>query len=303
MRSILIAICTLLSASVFSQELNAEVTVLFAPSLTVTTIDKEIVQELEVSIREFMNSTKWTNDKFDVEERVNCNIAITIQKITSGSSFEGEMQVQSTRPVYNTTYNTVLFMHNDQDCQFSYQRNAVLQYSENQFRDNLTSMLAYYAYMILGYDYDSFSLKGGDRSFAKAQAIVSNAQSAGQSGWKSSDTKGRKNRYYIIDNALQELFSPMRECYYDYHSKGMDKMTDNVDEARKEMLKALQLLLKVHSAKPGVINMSTFLNGKIAELVNLFSKAPASEKSQVVNLLKRLDPTNSSRYEKIMEAE
>ena len=302
MRNLFLTLFAGLVFSVSAQELNTEVNVLFDPKLTVTTIDKEVAKELENTIREFMNTTKWTSDKFDVEERINCNIAITIKKITSNTNFEGTMQVQSSRPVFNSSYTTVLFNNIDQDCAFSYQRNAVLQYSENQFRDNLTSMLAFYAYLAIGFDYDSFSLKGGDRYLAKAQNIVSNAQSAGQTGWSSSQ-KGRRNRYYIIDNALHELFSPLRQCMYDYHRKGLDKMGADLPKARTEILKALQLLLKTHATKPGAINLTLFLNGKTDELVNLFSKAPSNEKTQVVNLLKKMDPSNSTRYQKIMEAE
>lgn len=302
MKKFLVVIFLLIGLQLSAQELNTEVTVLFDPQLTVTTIDKEVAKELENSIREFMNTTKWTTEKFDVEERINCNIAITVKKISSNTAFEGTMQVQSTRTAYNSTYNTVMFNNMDEDCNFTYQRNAVLQYSENQFRDNLTSMLAFYAYFIIGLDFDSYSVKGGDRYLAKAQNIVLNAQTSGQPGWKSGE-KGRKNRYYIIDNALQELFSPLRQCFYDYHMKGLDKLVDNVDEGRTEILKALQLLLKIHSTQPGAINLTLFLNGKRDELVNLFSQAPMNEKTQAVNLLKKMDPSNATRYQRIMEAE
>lgn len=302
MRKLLVILTVLLSLQLSAQELNTEVTVLFDPQLTVTTIDKEVAKELENSIREFMNTTKWTTEKFDVEERINCNIAITVKKISSNTSFEGNMQVQSTRPGYNSTYNTIMFNNMDEDISFSYQRNAVLQYSENQFRDNLTSILAFYAYLVIGLDFDSFSLNGGDRYLAKAQDIVINAQTSGHAGWKSGE-KGRKNRYYIIDNALQELFSPLRQCYYDYHKKGLDKLVENVAEGRKEILKALQLLLKIHSTRPGAINLTLFLNGKRDEMINLFSQAPSNEKTQAVNLLKKMDPSNATRYQKIMEAQ
>ena len=181
----------------------------------------------------------------------------------------------------------------------SFSRNTVLTYAQNQFRDNLSSILAFYAYFIIGMDYDSFSSKGGTPYFNEAQQIVSNAQSSGAPGWKASES-GKRNRFWLIDNILQPVFDPLRECNYMYHRKGIDMMYDNKVEAKKSLLAALNKLTPVVQTRPNTVNVVNFLNAKTTELKNILSDSEIKEKTDFVNLLKKLDSGNSSKYQEIL---
>jgi len=286
-------------ASLNAQELNCQVTVITDARLELTSVEREVLEQLENTIYELMNNTKWTKDKYEVEERVNCAIQFQIDKIPSSGSFSGSIQVQSSRPSLNSSYNTTIFNFQDDDAAFSFSRNAILIYVPNQYKDNLTSMLAFYAYFILGMDYDSFSLKGGTEYFNIAREIVSNAQSSGAPGWKSNE-RGKRNRYWLVDNILHELFSPLRDCNYEYHRKGIDVLYDNKEAAKKGIYTALNKLVKVSSTRPGSINLLNFVQAKTIELKNLYADSEARQKNEIVNLLKRLDPANSSKYQEIL---
>ncbi|MFT6503108.1 MAG: hypothetical protein ACJASQ_003240 [Crocinitomicaceae bacterium] len=283
-----------------SQELNCQVNIVTDASLEVTSVELEIIEQLKGVIYEFMNNTQWTKDKFTVEERINCNLQIQISEIPQPGTYSGAVQVQSSRPAFNSSYNTTIFNFQDEDLVFGFSRNAVLAYAPNQYRDNITSILAFYAYYIIAMDYDSFSNKGGTKYFNEAQQIVTNAQSSGAPGWKSNE-RGKNNRYWLVDNALHQLFSPLRECNYEYHRKGLDVIYDDKVAGRQAVFTALNKLLKVVSTRPNSLNVTNFIRAKTIELVNLYEDADAKEKNQVVNLLKRLDPTNSSKYQEILE--
>jgi hypothetical protein len=301
MRALLIIVMALWgSFTAFGQELNCQVSIITDAKLEVTSVEQEIFKQLEQTIYELMNNTQWTRDKFTVEERINCNLQLQIREIPSPGTFSGSLQVQTSRPVFNSSYNTTAFNFQDDDVTFSFARNAVLAYAPNQFRDNLTSILAFYAYFIIGMDYDTFSLKGGTKYFTEAQQIVSNAQTSGFSGWRSNE-KGKNNRYWLVDNVLQELFSPLRECNYEYHRKGLDGLYDDKVEARKNVSAALSKLIKVVSTRPNSLNLLNFVQAKSTELKNLYADAEPQEKSEIVNLLKRIDPANSSKYQEILE--
>jgi hypothetical protein len=208
--------------------------------------------------------------------------------------------VQATRPVYNSTYNTTLFNFLDQDVGFGFLRNTQLLFTENQFSSNLVSILSFYAYYLIALDADSFALSAGDPHFATAQNIVTLAQSAGGTGWRASE-KGRNNRYWLIDNALQELFSPLRESYYEYHRKGLDNLYNDQELARTNIAAALNKLLKVNSSRPGAVNILNFIQSKRDELKGLYAEGERKQKVEVVNTLKRLDPANSSKYQEILD--
>jgi hypothetical protein len=301
MRFLLFILFIFFGFNAATQELNCQVTVTSDPALDITTTEKEILQEMEQTIFEFMNTTAWTKDEFEVEERINCNVQLSITKVNSINTFEGKLQVQVTRPVFNTTYNTVLFNFLDDKLAFKFERNAILVFAENEFRNNLTSALAFYAYFMLGLDYDSFSKEGGTTHFNKAQQIVVLAQNGGGPGWRSDERGPRAqfNRYWLIENALQELFSPLRECFYEYHRLGLDVMYENQEKGREAMFNALKKLSDVHSARPGSANVSNFLQSKLKELQGIFKDAETNQKKELINLLKRLDPANASKYEEI----
>jgi len=296
---LLVGAVFMLSTSVIqSQELLCEVNLVTNPKLQITTVDKDIIDNLTEVVKEFMNNTRWTKDEFEIEERINCALQLSIDKITGTGSYEGSIQIMASRPVYNSSYNTTIFSFKDDDFNFRFDRNQILQYAPNQFRDNLTSILAFYAYMILGYDYDSFSLEGGTKHFEMAQQIVSISQSGGE-GWNASDSK-RRNRFYLVDNALQQYFSPLRKLYYDYHRLGMDNLYLNIEKGRNVIYEALLTLEPIQQTRPGSVNLQIFLSAKINELKGLYAKAEMSEKNKVVALLKKLDPANGTKYEEIL---
>ena len=288
-----------MTAFLRAQELNCQVSIVFDSRLEVTSVEKDVFDQLKQTIYDLMNNTKWTKDKFKMEERINCNIQLQISSIPSPGTYSGTMQIQSSRTAFNSSYNTTILNFQDDDITFGYSRNAILIYAPNQFRDNLTSVLAFYAYFIIGMDYDSYGLKGGTPYFNEAQQIVSMAQSAGSKGWKSNE-QGKRNRYWLIDNVLHELFSPLRECNYEYHRKGLDKLYENKVEARKAIYVALEKLNKVTATRPSSLNVLNFVQAKLVELKNLYADAEVKEKNEVVALLKKIDPANSSKYQEIL---
>lgn len=293
-----------MSLSSFAQELNCQVSIINDASLEVTSVEQEIFKQLEQTVYELMNNTKWTKDNFEVEERINCQLQFQIKSIPAPNNYTGYLQVQSSRPGFNSSYNTVLFNFQDDDLAFSYSRGAAINTSADQsqtrFADNLTSILSFYAFYIIGMDYDSFSLNGGTPYFQKAQQIVTLAQTSNASGWKSNES-GKRNRYWLVDNILQELFAPLRTCNYEYHRKGIDQLYADKVEGRKNIYNALNGLVKVVSTRPNSLNLLNFIQAKTNELKSLYEDAEVREKTEVVNLLKRLDPANSSRYQAILE--
>jgi hypothetical protein len=282
-----------------AQELNCQVTLITDAKLEVTTVDKEVLEQLKQVVNDFMNNTQWTKDKFKAEERINCNIQLQISKIPSQGVYEGALQIQSSRTAFNSSYNTTVFNFQDENISFAYSRNSIISYAPNQYRDNLTSVLAFYAYFIIGMDYDSFGLKGGTTYFNEAQQIVSLAQSSGASGWKSNEA-GKRNRYWLVDNVLHQLFEPLRECNYEYHRKGLDKLYENKDAARKAMFDGLNKLTKVITTRPNSTNVLNFVQAKLIELKNLYADAEVKDKNEIVNLLKKIDPANASKYMEIL---
>ena len=285
--------------SLHAQEFNCQVSIIKDQKLEVTSVELEIFDQLKQTITDLMNNTQWTKDKYKVEERVNCNIQLQIRSIPSPGVYKGSLQVQVSRPVFNTSYNSTLFNFQDDDIEFAYSRNAVMVYAPNQFRDNLTSIIAFYAYFMLGMDSDSFSLKGGTKHFNEAQQLVMNAQASGAKGWMSNE-QGKRNRYWLVDNALQELFEPFRICNYEYHRLGLDQMYQNNDASRKAIFDALNRLNQVVSARPNSVNIVNFVQSKQVEIKNIFLESEMSEKNSIVNLMKKIDPANSQKYEEIL---
>jgi hypothetical protein len=288
---------SMLSDSVFSQELRCNVQII---SSQIQGTNRQIFKTLQEEIYNFMNNTTWSDDQFASQERIECNILINLQEHT-GSQFKGSMTVSSRRPVYSSSYNTPILLYKDDDIQFRYQENEPLEFDINDFKSNLTSLLAYYAYMIIGLDYDSFEVEGGTPYFQKAQQIVSNAQNSQSQGWKAYES--RRNRYWLVENILNNEYEKVRKFFYQYHRLGLDEMHDNVSRARADISESLVLLLEVHREKPDpyMFYMKLVIESKSNEFVNLFSESPVDESERVYKILAEIDPSHSKKYEKITQ--
>lgn len=284
--------------SFHAQELNCKVDV---NSDQVPGSDKRVFESMKTALYEFINNRKWTNDVYKLEERIDCNILINITARPETDRFDATIQVQARRPVYKSSYNSVLLNYEDKDFSFNYLESQPLDFSDNTYISNLTSVMSYYAYLILGLDYDSFALNGGTPYLQKALAVVNNAQNSGEKGWKAFD--GTKNRYWLINNMLDASFVPLRECMYNYHRKGLDIMVDNKDAGRAVILENIESLRKVHEAKPLSFSLAVFFISKSEELINIFSGGTSDEKSKIILVLNDIDPTNSNKYQRILSAQ
>ena len=301
MRSVLIVFSFLCAFNlVRSQELNCQVNIVVDNKVEVSSTEQEIINQMKQSITEIMNNTAWTKDKFKLEERINCNLQIQIREIPATGAYRGDIQVSSVRPAFNSSYNSTIFNFQDENFQASFSRGAVLNYVPNQYRDNLTSILAFYAYFIIGMDYDSFSLKGGTPYFQEAQQIVTLAQTGGAAGWKSSESS-KRNRFYLVDNMLQPVFEPFRVCLYQYHRLGIDQLYEKKAEGKRAIMASLNLLSPIMATRPNTVNVVSYLFAKTTEFKNIFSDSELKEKQDLVNLLKKLDPANATRYATILE--
>lgn len=277
-----------------AQELNCSVKV---NAQQVQGTDRRVFKTLENAIYEFMNNTRWTNDVFKTEERIECSLFINVTDRPSVDEFKATIQVQSRRPIFNTSYNSTILNYFDNDFQFKYIEYQPIEFSISTFTSNLSSVLAYYAYLIIALDYDTYALEGGTKYYQMAQQIVNNAQNTSEPGWKAFESN--KNRYWYVENILSKTFNPLRQCLYRYHRKGLDMMLVNQEEARKEILEALKLLRSIHAIKPASFNVQLFFNSKADEIVNIFSVAYSDVKSQVISLMTEIDPGNLAKYQKL----
>ncbi|PBQ34286.1 DUF4835 domain-containing protein [Sphingobacteriaceae bacterium] len=283
----------------FSQELNCQVEI--NSTQVQGSANKQIFDQLKRSILEFMNNTKWTNEVFTQQEKIECYILIVIKEQVGTDDYSGTIQVSSGRPVFKSSFSAKVLNIEDEYFQFKFQQFSQLEYNMNTFQNNLTSVLQYYAYVVLASDYDTFAPQGGTTYWQKAQLVVQNAQSANESGWKQSQT-GQKNRYWLVENALQPLFKGIRDCMYSYHMQGLDHMQESADEARAAILKSLDYLVPVAKARPASYNMQLFFNAKRDELVSIFKGGTPEEKTKVLELLGTVDPSGTTKYSKITES-
>lgn len=288
----------LFAGNATAQELNCQVQVL-SPQIQGTT-EKRIFENLQKSIFEFMNNTKWTTDVVSTEERIVCTMVLTISE-KSGDQCKGNLSIISQRPVYKSSYPSCnLINYNDPDIQFSYIEFQPLDFSISNHLSNLTSILAYYSYVILALDYDSFSPNGGTPYWQKAQTIVSNAQNTPEKGWKSAESL--KNRYWMVDNMLSPIYAPIRNCMYKYHRLGFDVMYNDVNGGRAAVMEALLSLEKIHEQRALSWPMQLFFNAKKDEIIKLFSGGLVDEKAKIVPVLQRIDPGNGINYQRITQA-
>lgn len=287
----------LMSNHSFSQELNCNVTII-QPQVILA--DPAIFQTMEVAMEEFINGRKWSRDDWTASERIDCNMQITVESQPSQRQFKGSIQVGSSRPVYNSDYKTPVININDRSFEFTFNENTQIQWSIDQHRDNLSSVLAFYANLIIASDYDSFSPEGGTDYYIICQTIVANAQNAPEPGWRAEE-RGQQNRFWLIENIVTQTFKPLRDCLYNYHRKGMDKMFTEMTAARKTMSDAILALNEIHKIKPSSYNMQVFFYAKSDEIIAIFTPLPVEEKKPVYEMLKKLDPGNIVKYDKMMQ--
>lgn len=292
--SIFVGSCVVVSA----QELRCNVTI---NSDQVQGTNKEMFNTLKQSIEEFVNNTKWTDLTFQDKERIECSMMLVVKSVTD-NLVSCEFTCQSRRPVFGTSYTTPLLNFQDNTFSFTYQEFDRLDFQQNTFTSNLTALLAYYCYLIIGHDMDSFSRLGGTPYFQMCENIVTAAQSASMDesegkGWKAFDSN--RNRYALINNLMDEAFKDYRGFYYEYHRLGLDEMINNVANARARVASGIEVLKKANSARPATYVINTFLDAKNDELVNIFSKGTADEKKKVYELLVDIDPTRQSTYDGI----
>lgn len=279
-----------------AQELRCNISI---SSQKIQGTNKEIFSNMQRDMYEFINNRRWGENVFSYDERIESSIQITLDEQAGSDEFRGSLQLIISRPVYNSSYNTVLLNYKDNDISFKYREFETLEFNESGQNGELVNLLAYYAYIILGFDYDSFSLMGGNDYFTKAENVVARCQNAREAGWKSFESK--RNRYWLINNLQDRSLVPVRECIYRYHRLGLDAMSDNVNDGRQELLSALELLQKVHRSKPNTYILQVFFDAKSDEIVNIFKPAFADERKRAYNVVSEVNPANNSKYSTLID--
>lgn len=287
------------SQAVSAQELESRVTV--NSSRVSSQADKKVFQTLQTGLQNFLNNRKWTNETYQPNERIACSFLLNIEKAIGTNIYQATLSVQAARPVYNSAYQTALINHMDEAVSFKYVEYQPIEFNENRVQGtdpmvaNLTAIFAYYAYMILALDYNSFALRGGDPYFQKVQNIVNSApENRDIVGWRAFD--GQRNRYWLIENFTNNRYNLMHDAFYSYYRLGMDHMYENEQEARNAVLNSLQLINTVNTEIPNSMVIQFFFQGRANELSKIFKKASPEEKNRALDVLAKVDITNSGLY-------
>jgi hypothetical protein len=297
MKKILFVLIIFLSLKSDAQDLNARVQIL---SPTIQNTNKRPLEVLEQAIVEFLNNRKWSTLELKAQERIDCNFVINVKEWDGSSNFKCEAQILSSRPIFGTSYNSTILSVNDKNFEFSYTEGQPLDFSDQNFQNNLSSLLAFYAYVIVGLDADTFSKLGGTDYFNKAQTVLNNAQNAPFAGWKAFENL--KNRYWIIENILNRTYLPIRNLLYNYHRLGLDIMVEDANKARKNMAASIIGLNELDKQKQGYILNQIFFSAKGDEIVDVFSKSDPIERTKIYNALVDADPANTAKYEALKKA-
>lgn len=285
-----------IAAGCLAQELRCNISI---SSSSIKGANQQLFQTMRSDLYDFMNNRKWTENVFEYNEKIKCSIIIKLDEQVSNDEFKGSIQVQLTRPIFNSSYTSTILNIKDNDFYCKYVEYQPLEFSETSYRDNLTSILAYYAYIILGFDYDTFSEEGGTEFFKKAQTIVNNAQNSGRTGWRSYESED--NRYWLVENVLNKSYASFRSCMYNYHRNGLDIMSDRTQEGRSTIATALKDIQKVFRRKSTAYILQIFFDAKSNELNNIFSESYSDERTRVLTILNEVDPSND--YAKIEESD
>lgn len=291
-KTIGLVLLTLIYTISAAQELNMRVQIL-AP--TVTNANKRSLDVLQNTIRDFMNNTKWTDETYLAQERIDCNLVINITAWDGNASYTAEAQIQSSRPVYGSSYSSTLLNLNDKDFNFSFNEGQSLDFSDQNYITNLSSLLGFYAYTIIGLDKDSFNKLGGTQFHQKATNLINLAQNSGGKGWRPVD--GLRNRYWLNENLLDNSFKTLRNFIYEYHINGLDKLQGNRTNGTKGVISSLLELKQFNKQKTGSFFPNIYFSAKADEITNVLSQADPQDKNKAYNLLVDIDPANTSKYD------
>jgi hypothetical protein len=284
-----------------AQELQARVTVI--STRVSNNVNKNTFQTLQSALTNFLNNRKWTSETYGPNEKIDCNFLLNLESTDEPNIYAASLTIQSARPIFNSSYLSPIISYKDDNVNFKYLEFQQLDFNENRVSgndaqvSNLTAIFAYYAYLIIGFDADSYALHGGDNYFQKAQNIVNNAPDDGSrniSGWKAFD--GIRNRYWLIENMLNSRYGIMHDVYYNYYRQSMDKLYENEKTGRVEMLNVLNQLNKFNQDNPNTMINQFFFQGKSNELIKIFSKALPPDKALALDILSKLDLTNAGKY-------
>jgi len=285
-----------------AQELNCKIEVMHD---RIQNTDPKVFQSMKRALTEFLNNRKWTSDSYKPQERIECSFMLNLTEKSSENIYRATLNIQASRPVFNTNYNSSLVNFIDRDIVFRYDETQVLTFDDNRvsgpdaLASNLTAVFAYYTYLILGLDYDSFAPKGGSEFLKRAQNVVNNAPEEGKTigGWKAAD--GNRNRYWIIDQLLSPRFEGLRSYWYNFHRLGLDMMSQNPEEARKKILEGIPSLTKINNENPSSILFQFIFNAKSSEFINVLAQTPAAERKDYADQLGKMDVPNVTKYKNI----
>ncbi len=296
-KKLITLVILLLNIRGYAQDLNARVKVL---SPQIQSSNKSALNSLETAIRDFLNSRKWSSDTYLSQERIECSFIFNITAWDGSNGFTADVQIQSSRPVYASSYNSTLLVFSDKELQFSYTEGQPIDFSDQNYTSNISSLLAFYAYMIIGIDHDSFSLQGGSSDYAKASDVTNYAQGGeAPKGWAAAD--GSRTRYWLLENFTNKNYSPFRNLLYTYHRKGLDLMSSNSKQAREEIINGLASIQKMDRQRQSSIATEMFFTSKVDELVGIFSQSPAPERKKIYDILVKIDPSRIGKYESLIQ--
>lgn len=295
---LLISLVLLVMGSVGAQEMRCAVNVNYQKLQTTTqqyeSSDTKIFTTMKQALEDFINSRRWTTIELEQNEKLDCSLSLILNERTSATDFKGQLSIQLRRPVYNSNYTTGLFNYMESgDFMFSYNESQSLEFDPNTFYDNLSSTVAYYIYIMLGMYFDSYGQMGGDPFYAVAQTIAQTAGSTGFKGW--TPNHGQKARYWFMENHTNGAYQHLRVAYYYYHRLGLDMMTKDQPQARQNIIQALKEIQSVHKVRTNLLSVQQFIDVKMAEIVSIFTPAPAEEQREVYFIIKDVSPINVTK--------
>ncbi len=297
-RFVVLLLALVVSNVLFSQEFRISISVNAAQ---IQGTDKEIFRTIQEVLNEFVNQRKWTNKTYEEFEKIEGSISINIKEHSTQEDFKGDFNVQLRRPVYGSTYTTTMLNTQEQNIAFKYIEGQSFEFEENNYTNNLISTVAFYLYYFLALDADSFSPSGGTEYFNVCNNIVTSAQRSPNQGWKRAESQ--KNKYWMLENYTNTTYRTLRQASYQYHRLGLDMMGgESQAEARNNIIEALENVRKAHREKSNLVAVQQFVDAKADEIVNIFKGAPENEKTRVVELMKEINPANTSKYEQITQS-